>query len=405
LIDSKKKISKNAAFYLAALMFFCISSGAFSMLQGIYIKELDLGEDFLGIIISLRTLAIAVFSIPCAIFVNKFGKKKALLIAFILTPLLIIFQGYFRSKWLLLALAILQGGTNSFMSVSEGPFFMENSNEKNRLRLFSFSFADNVFSTMIGYSLFGYVSGVLHSRYTIINALRYSIIISGLIGLIAVIFILRLKENNETKAKLQQAFYKDMLKVVKNKNSFNFLIYNFIIGFGAGLVVPYFNVYLKYKVNIGTEQIGLIMALAQGAMGLGGLITPFIAQKIGKVNTIIACQVASIPFLMLIAMPPSIIVVSIALFMRNGLMNMAGPIVGNMSMELVENTERSIFASVNNISGNLSRGLSAVVAGFIMTNFKNGYEIPYFITAILYIMGTVHFYKSFSKFGLKSKTT
>lgn len=398
---AKNKLSRNAYLYLAAIIFFYIASGAFSMLQGIYIKELKIGEDFLGVIISLRTIAIAAFSIPCAIYVTKYGKKKGIFLAMFLIPIFIILQGYFENRWFILLFAILQGGANAFLAVSEAPFFMENSTEKNRLALFSFSFADNVFSTMIGYFVFGNITEKLGHSFNIVNALKYSIIISGFLGLLACIFVFMIEECKENCATVQKAFYKDMLKVIKQRNSINFLIYNFIIGFGAGLVVPYFNVYLKYKVNISTEQIGVIMALAQGSMGIGGLITPLMAQRFGKVNTIIMCQMASIPFLMLIAMPPSIVIVSVAMFMRNGLMNMAGPIVGNMSMEIVNRSERSIFASVNNIAGNLSRGLSAVVAGFIMNNLKNGYEIPYFITSILYLVATVYFYKSFRNYKHK----
>ena len=156
--------------------------------------------------------------------------------------------------------------------------------------------------------------------------------------------------------------------------------------------------YLKYKVNATTEQVGIIMSLAMAAMGIGGLITPVMAQRYGRIKTIITCQIVSIPFLMLIAMPPSIIVVSIALFIRNALMNMSGPIVNNMAMELVKGPERPIFASINNISVNLSRALSAVIAGVIMNHLANGYELPYFITAIMYLAATLYFYKSFKTF-------
>lgn len=366
------------------------------MLQGIYIKQLNIGESFLGIIISLRTLVLALCSVPCAIFVNKYGKKKGLLIAMFFMPIFIAFQGYFENKWIILIFAVFQGAANSFISVSEGPFFMENSTEKIRLKLFSFSFADNVFSTMFGYFAFGTISNSLEKSLNITRALSYSIILSGALGVISCVFILMIKENKNSSLKTNQHFYKDMLHVLKGKYSVSLLVYNSIIGFGAGLVVPYFNVYLKYKINISTQQIGIIMALAQGAMGLGGLMTPFMAKKLGRINTVIICQIISIPFLMFIAIPPSVIVVSIALFIRNALMNMTSPITNTMSMELVNQNERSIFASANNIAGNVSRALSAVVAGFIMNNFANGYELPYFITAILYAIATIYFYKCFS---------
>lgn len=396
------KFSANALLYLCAIVFFWISSGAFGMLQGIYIKELEISESFLGFILSTKILATAVFSIPCAMVVNKAGKKVGIMLAMLLTPLTIIFQGYFTDKWLILLFSTLQGGATAFLTVSEGPFFMENSNNKARLKLFSIAFADMVFSSMTGYFVFGKISGALMKSMNGVEALRKSIMISGFVGLIGVMLILFIKENKVQVEQTKSEFFHHMADLVKKKNSRKFLVYNFIIGFGAGLVVPYFNVYLKYKVHIGTEQIGIIMSLAQGAMGLGGLLTPLLAQKYGRVKTIIACQVVSIPFLMLIALPPSVIVVSIALFMRNGLMNMSGPVVSNLSMEIINDEERPIFASINNISSNLSRALSAVVAGFIMSNFKNGYEIPYFITAIMYIFATVYFYESFKNFDKKT---
>lgn len=397
--NKDNKLSRNAVLYLAAIVFYYVSSGAFGMLQGIYIKELQIGEDFLGLIISMKALSVAAFSIPCAMFVNKYGRKKGIFLSMILAPIFIIFQGYFDNKWIILIIAALQGGASAFLMVSEGPFFMENSNEKSRLKLFSFSFADNVFSTMIGYYIFGNLSGNLEKTINVVKALKYSIMLSGAVGLFSIVFVMMIKENNITTANNgKTVFFKDMLNILRNKQSFQFIFYTFIIGFGAGLVTPYFNVYLKYKINIGTGEIGLILSLAQGAMGIGCLVTPYIAKRLGKVNTVIICQAISIPFLMLIALPPSVIVVSIALFMRNAFMNMAMPIINNMAMDIVGEEQRSIFASINGISGNLSRGLSAVAAGFIMRNFTNGYEIPYFLTAVLYITATIYFYNHFKSY-------
>jgi MFS family permease len=392
------KFSKNALLYLAAIFFFYISSGAFGMLQGLYIKELKISESFLGIILSIRIFATAVFSIPCAMVINKFGKRFGIICAMLFVPITIIMQGYFMNKWNILLFAALQGGFTSFLTVSEGPFFMENSEKNVRIKLFSYSFADNVFSSMIGYFVFGNVTGNLNNILGNVEALRVSIIISGVLGFLSCIFTFSIKEKQTNVVAGKRNITKDIMAILKQPYPLKYVFYNSMIGFGAGLVVPYFNVYLKYKVNATTSQIGLIMALAQGAMGIGGLITPLMAKKYGRIKTIIICQIVSIPFLMLIAIPPSILIVSIALFVRNALMNMTGPITGNLSMEMVKDYERSIFASINNIAGNLSRALSAVVAGFIMNNFANGYELPYFVTAIMYAAATVYFYYSFRVF-------
>lgn len=69
------RLSQNIKFYYLAVIFFYISFGGFNMLQGIYIKELNYGENYLGILISLKTIAIALLSFPAAFFLNKLQKK------------------------------------------------------------------------------------------------------------------------------------------------------------------------------------------------------------------------------------------------------------------------------------------------------------------------------------------
>lgn len=403
LIKSFKGFSKNAKLYLYAFAFYSIASGAFSMLQGIYIKELKLGEDFLGLLMGSKTIAIAVFAFPCALVVNRLGKKRALFISMLIVPLSILFQGILKNMWAIYFLSIFQGIFEALLGVTASPFLMDNSHDDERITLFSFSFATNTFSMMFGYYLSGNVVESLKKSFDIISSYRYTIMLAGIIGLIALMFIILMKKSNENEIKNEFVSLKQAIMVFKEKGVYQFIIYNSLIGFGAGLVVPYFNVYLKYKISITDVQLGTIMSISQIATGIGGLLTPLLARRFGKVKTIIMCQIASIPFLLLIATPPSILLVSIAFFMRSALMNMTGPVINNISMELVDSSRRSVLSSIFNLSANLSRALSIMAAGFIMKNFERGYEIPYYITTILYIIGTIYFYKTFKNFDSKKR--
>lgn len=396
-----KLFSKNANLYLLAIIFFCISYGAFNMLQGIYIKELKIGEDFLGVLISVKTFALAVSAFPCAIYMNRLGKRKAIFISVFIVTLTTILQGYFMNKWIILFFAIIQGVFSSLLAVTEGPFLMENSKDNLRIRLFSIVFAFNTFAMMIGQYAFGNIVEGLNKGINIISAYRYGIILCGLLGFISLIFIFFIKNVEDEKSHSQIISFRSSLSVINEKGVREFLIYNILVGLGAGLVVPYFNVFLKYKVNITTSQLGGIMSMSQIATGVGGLIVPSLARRFGKVNTVIICQVLSIPFLLLIATPPSIMIVSIAFFMRSALMNMAGPVIGNMSMELVESEKRSVLSSLSSLSSNFSRAISAAIGGFIMRHVPNGYEVPYYITAALYIAATIYFYKHFKNMPSK----
>ncbi len=392
------KFNKNAMLYLYAMVFYSIAAGAFGMLQGIYIK-LKVGEDFLGMLISTKTLAMALFAFPCALIVNRIGKKKALLLSMSFILFSIVMQGYFQSSWIILTFGLIQGCFDALLSVTGGPFLAENSHGEERVMLFSVSFAVNTFSVMTGYYIFGQVVEDLSKSINIIQAYRYGIIVSGFVGIAALVFIALIREKPLLEENKKNITLKDSIAVFGEKGVLQFIIYNSLIGFGAGLVVPYFSVYLKFKINITISQLGLIMSLSQVATGIGGLITPILANKFGKVNTIIMCQIASIPFLLIIATPPSILVVSIAFFMRSALMNMAGPVISDISMELVENEKRSVLSSILNLSASFTRAISAVAAGFMMKHLTNGYEIPYYITTFLYVIATLYFYKTFKSYN------
>lgn len=101
----------------------------------------------------------------------------------------------------------------------------------------------------------------------------------------------------------------------------------------------------------------------------------------------------------MIAAPSCIAAVAVAFFMRSALMNMAGPVINNMSMEIVKSEQRPLLSSLMNLSSNLSRAISAAIAGVIMKELGSiGYEIPYYITTILYIIGIIYFHNNFKNY-------
>jgi hypothetical protein len=58
-----------------------------------------------------------------------------------------------------------------------------------------------------------------------------------------------------------------------------------------------------------------------------------------------------------------------------------------MSMELATEDKRSKLSRIINSLSNLSRAISPKVAGFIIRHVANGYEVLYYITKVLYIVG------------------
>ncbi|MDO7205249.1 MFS transporter [Paraclostridium bifermentans] len=124
------------------------------------------------------------------------------------------------------------------------------------------------------------------------------------------------------------------------------------------------------------------------------------SNKFGKVKSVIICQLLSIPFLLSIAFPQGIFIITIAFFMRNGLMNMAMPLIQNLSMEIVHESERTNMSSLIALSSNISRAIGIAIGGFLMETIS--YTIPYYFTVVFYLIAVILFSYIY-KNELKSK--
>jgi len=147
--------------------------------------------------------------------------------------------------------------------------------------------------------------------------------------------------------------------------------------------------------------VGLILSLSNGATAVAGLLAPALVPRLGRVRTVVFTQVASIPFLLMIAVPPWLWLVGTAMFFRNALMNMSSPVAASFSMEIMEPHLRGTTSSLMRIADSLARALSSVCAGWIMARW--GYDLPYVLTAALYMAASLIYYRQFQHFDAPAR--
>ncbi|WP_407308642.1 MFS transporter [Desulfosporosinus sp. SB140] len=170
--------------------------------------------------------------------------------------------------------------------------------------------------------------------------------------------------------------------------------YNSLIGFGAGLVIPFFNVFLTQRLKAPTSIVGIVMSSSQIGMALTGLLAPFLIAKLGKVNAVVVSQLASIPFLLMIALPQSLGIVILSFLLRSALMNMSSPISSGFTMEITPSEQRATVSSLIGMAQNLSRAVSAALGGWLMQ--VTNYSVPYFLTSVLYLLASLYYWKVFN---------
>ena len=153
------------------------------------------------------------------------------------------------------------------------------------------------------------------------------------------------------------------------------------------MIVLYFNLYFQGVFNADSAQIGIIFALNTAALSIGNFASPWLADKIGKVNTMVVTEALSVPFLLMLTFAPSIYIGAIAYISRAVLMNMAWPVGDAFFMEGLEKEERATAMGVVSTGDSLARAVAANIGGWMLA--AGFYREPYVIVSGLYVIGIV----------------
>jgi MFS family permease len=94
---------------------------------------------------------------------------------------------------------------------------------------------------------------------------------------------------------------------------------------GAGLIMPFMNVFFRVVHNKPDPVIGTLFAWGSLAMGVGLLLAPPLAERMGKIQLVVISQALSIPFLILLGFSPIFWVGAATYYIRLSLMNMSSP--------------------------------------------------------------------------------
>jgi MFS family permease len=403
-LQALKNFSGNARMYLAFNFLVSLYVGIANVIFNLYIMKLGYNEQFLGLIVSVTMIATGIFAFPAAQLCDRIGSKKSLLLSGILSAIALYLLYVLTSQEWLLILSLLSGIFSTVPTIIAAPFMCENSTPEDRIYLFSFNFAIFVVATVIGMAIGGYLpmiwSILFHVDSSNIVSYRYTLYASLVVAVASIIPLAFLKERKKVCVNVPN--YKNMLvELVKSTTVKRLVIISCLIGFGAGLIVPFFNVYFNKILSATPGQIGIIFALAQACMAVGAMAIPYMVGKIGKVKTVSLTYVISIPFLILLAISTNLYIASAAYVLRMVFMNMSSPIYNSFSMEIVHEEEMASVSSLTSMGNYIAIALSSYVAGVFMT--YGSYLLPYMATCVFYLAASVLFFKFFRRYEEKHK--
>ncbi|MFH1701526.1 MAG: MFS transporter [Candidatus Zixiibacteriota bacterium] len=401
-----RQLTPNARKYLLASFFIGMTFSSMMLLLNLYLRERGFGEADIGSVLSFGALGMVCISIPGAFLISRVRLKPILLISTILYAIFGIITIYAQQLWAIQAAYFLAGITMTFYRIAASPFFMRNSSSRERPYLFSLSFGIAVIAGVIGSFIFGALVEYLVGNigYDTVQAHRLSLAIGVFISLLALIPFAMLKMPKQIPK--EDRFEISFKTFAPYRGLFLKLCAPyFIVGTGAGMIIPFLNIFFRDRFGKDADEIGLFFGLVHLTMFIGVMAGPIMVKKIGMVRTIVFTQLLSIPFMLILAFNYYFPLVIGAFLLRGALMNMGGPIGNNFAMEMVPKSMHAIMNALLMFAWTSSWMVSTKIGGMIIES--HGYTLSLVIAVILYVISSVlyfFFFRSSEKFSLNGIT-
>jgi predicted MFS family arabinose efflux permease len=362
----------------------------FMLLFNLYLKEFGFLEGRIGNIISATTLGVVIMAIPASIIIRRFPVKRILVITTPIATFSYLTQVTASQYGLIIAGGLLAGSAASFFRVAAAPFFMRNSTPTERPYLFSLQFALMLVAGVIGNIIGGFLPGIIETYgFVAVIAYRHTLYFFGGMMIVAIIPYVLIKEKPAVAAEGKVKLSGSRIIILK------LFLPVLVVGIGAGLSIPFFNLYFRKVFQTPTNLIGIFYSLQQLLMITGLLLAPVIAEKIGKIRTVIFSQLASIPFLLILGITNDLNLAVAAFLVRATLMNMAQPLFTNFAMEKVTHEQQPFMSALLVIAWTAGWGVSASFGGYLIEHFS--YTVPFFTTSGCYLISTYIIFAFFGK--------
>jgi MFS family permease len=390
--DAVRSFSRPARLFLVHIGLGWTGYGVNAVLFNLYLVEAGYQESFVGRVIAVNGIGLAVAALPAGWLAERWGRRPCLMLGAILFGTGHLLRALVLWPPLIYAGSMLAGIGQSLTAISAAPFLTEHSTSRERTHLFSSFFAGELLAGVVGNLIGGWLPRVLHGlplEPSWLQAYRWTLLAAVMLDYGSIVPILRLAGLREVplareRAGLDPREHWRILPIAVNA---------FLIGAGAGLVIPFMNLYFKTRFDCSSAQIGMFFSVAQILTAVAMMTGPVAARRFGKLRTATTSQLLSLPFLVTLGAERRLATAVGAFWMRATLMQASTPLLTAFVMETLPQGLRARSASFTNLVWNLGWAMSATLAGVMIVRF--GYAVPFYVTAALYLGAALWLYASF----------
>src|SRR5690606_13240512 len=141
-----------------------------------------------------------------------------------------------------------------------------------------------------------------------------------------------------------------------------------LMALGAGIVGPFFNVYLS-TLGASSTEIGIVFALAGLSSAAVGLSAPAVSRRFGSLWAVVVVRTSIVPFFLLLILIPAYPIAVLAWIARQTSISMAWPIDSTFIAEILPPRARASVFGLRSAAWNVGFSIASLVGGIIIVRF------------------------------------
>lgn len=439
-VQQFRRFQRNARLFLISNVLSGVTGGILLVLYNLYLVSLGYHADFIGVVLFTGTIGAGLAIFPAGACIDRFSGKYILVYSTALIGVAGAGQILFRQPLPLLISAFLAGIGLAFLLVITAPFLTANSTPEERPHLFSMNISLGLITLVVG-EVFGgtlpawfrslpwFMAPLTPSFSSLLasqsdpRSYQLALLFAGVIAAPSFIPLFMMSNihpprrtrptaplpSTKTLTINEPPVYSrgvplrrigdSISRTISNINAlmhsaFFYLVLVYVFtGLGAGLFIPYFNIYFVQHLRASPALFGLIDGGANAITALLTLTAPWFARRIGKINTITLTRLASIPLLLTIGLTAFLPLAALLYLFRQGTMDMSAGILQVFSMEAVSEKHRGLANSSYQSAFQVPWAITAPIGGLLIVHF--GYPPIFLLGALFYILTIVTLWAKF----------
>jgi MFS family permease len=396
--------SRNARLFIVHVVGMDVIYGTWAVLFNLYLLAVGFDVAFIGLRILLASATRAIFSIPAGLISDRVGRKLSFILGDGLGAVMSLIAISTVDSTLLLVTAVIGGVFSALHGVAEPAFMAENSEDFERIHLFSVSSGTRTAAAIIGSALAGLVPLLFaeaggEALISVYRTVAYVGIGGWFASLIPAIML-----RQTAAARLPVQGLRSLFAGVKHpQRIWRLTTPEVLISLGAGFALPLMNVFFQQNLNSPEVEIGATFAAGEAFLVVGAFLAPLVVTRMGKVRSVVVTRLLAIPFILLIAFSPDLAsaaagsvftIAGLAYIARITLSNMASPVRSAFAMEILDPAERGTQVGIEMALASALSGLASYLGAQMMN--AGDFRTPFVLMSILYLGANLLFWRFFA---------